>query len=141
MSSACVLRLGPRVWSFESRVSITCLGRPCLRQVPCKIPVFFSEVELVGLTGIGCGPEEIGTGVEGDVLVEGKISGVFLAGVGYGPKEIEIGAGRDVSGDREDKVSGFFFGGVDDLWRMGVNVSVMSLDRVVDIVEHKKVWF
>ena len=95
----------------------------------------------MGLTGIGCGPEEIGTGVEGDVLVEGKISGVFLAGVGYGPKEIEIGAGRDVSGDREDKVSGFFFGGVDDLWRVGVNVSVMSLDRVVDIVEHKKVWF
>ena len=32
-----------------------------------------------------------------------------------------------------DKVSGFFFGGVDDLWRMGVNVSVMSL-------EHSQQW-
>ena len=54
----------------------------------------------MGLTGIGCGPEEIGTGVEGNVSVEGKISWVFLAGVGYGPKEIETSAGRDVSGDR-----------------------------------------
>ena len=138
MSSACVLRLGPRVWSFESQVSITCLGGPCLCQIPCKSPMFFSEV---GLAGIGCGPKEIGIGVERDVSVEGKISGLFLAGVGYRPKEIETGVGWDVSGKGEDTVFGFFFGGVDDLWRVGVNVFVMSSDRVVDIVEHKKVWF
>ena len=53
----------------------------------------------MGLTGIGYGPEEIGTGVEGDVSVEGKTSWVFLAGVGYGPEEIETSVGRDVSGD------------------------------------------
>ena len=53
----------------------------------------------MGLTGIGYGPEEIGTAVEGDVSVEGKTSWVFLAGVGYGPEEIETSVGRDVSGD------------------------------------------
>ena len=69
----------------------------------------------MGLAGIRCGLKEIGIGVERDVSVVGKISGLFLAGVGYGPKEIEIGARWDVSGEGEDKVSRFFFGGVDDL--------------------------
>ena len=111
---------------------------PVYAKFLAKVQCFFFEV---GLAGIGCGPKEIGIGVERDVSVEGKISGLFLAGVGYRPKEIETGVGWDVSGKGEDTVFGFFFGGVDDLWRVGVNVFVMSSDRVVDIVEHKKVWF
>ena len=58
----------------------------------------------MGLAGIGCGPKEIGTGVERDVSGEGKISRFFLACVGCGPEEIETGVGRGVSREREDKV-------------------------------------
>ena len=69
-----------------------------------KVQCFFPEVELVGLAGIGCGPEEIGTGVKRDVSGEGKISRFFLVGVGCGPEEIETDVGRGVSREREDKV-------------------------------------
>jgi len=58
----------------------------------------------VGLAGIGCGPEEIRTGVEQDMSGEGKISRFFLAGVGCGLEEIETGVGRGASREREDKV-------------------------------------
>lgn len=40
-----------------------------------------------------------------------------------------------------DKDSGFFLSGVVDLWGVGVNVSVVSSDRMVDVVEQKKECF